>query len=98
MPHESRDRIRQGKFIGRQPFWTMISKSGCGIILRIESISSDTMQEVDHPLCSGERSSGVYPKRCEIAPTIKRLDGCSVLQARHVLLELVLDQGLQSFR
>ena len=65
----------------------MISKSRCGVILRIESISSDTMQEVDHLLCSGKRSSSVYPKRCEIAPTIKRLDSCSVLQARHILLE-----------
>jgi protease II len=37
----------------------------------------------------GKRSSGVYPKRCEIASSIKRLDSCSVLQARHVLLEFI---------
>jgi len=91
MPHESRDRIREGKFIRRQPFWTMIRKSRCGIILRIQSIGGDTVQEVDHLLCSGERSFGVCPKQCEIARTIKRLDSGSVLQPRHVLLEFILD-------
>ena len=47
------------------------------------------MQEVYGLACAGERSDGVYPKRCEITPTIKRLDGSSVLQARHVLLEFI---------
>src|SRR6476469_5651528 len=80
-----------GQALGRQPFWTMISKCRCRVILRIESIGSDSMQEVDHLLCSGKRSSGVYPKRREVAPTIKRLDSCAVLQAQHVLLDLILD-------
>ena len=57
---KSRPRIRQGKFISRQPLWTTISKSGDRVIPQIESISSDTMQEVDHLLRSGKRSSGVY--------------------------------------
>ena len=91
VPHESHDRIRQGKFISRQPLWTTISKSGDGVIPRIKSIGNDTMQEVDHLLRSGKRSSGVYPKRCEIASSIKRLNRGSVLQARYVLLELIRD-------
>ena len=91
MPHESHYRIRQGKLIGRQPCWIMISKGRCRVILRIKSISSDTMQEVYQPLCAGERSAGIYPKRSEITPTIKRLDSSSVLQARHVLLEFIRD-------
>ena len=95
VPHESRDRIREGKFIRRQPFWTVIRKSRCGIILRIKSIGGDTMQEVDHLSCGGKRSFGVCPKRFEIARTIKRLDSGSVLRPRHVLLEFILD--LQGF-
>ena len=91
VPHESHDRIRQGKFIRRPPLWTAISKSGGGVIPRIKSISSDTMQEVDHLLRSGKRSSGVYPKRCEITPAIKCLNRGSVLQARYVLLKLFRD-------
>ena len=91
VPHESHDRIRQGKFISRQPLWTTISKSGDGVIPRIKSIGNDTMQEVDHLLRSGKRSSGVYPKRCEITPAIKCLNRSSVLRARYVLLELIRD-------
>ena len=53
MPHESHDRIRQGKLIRRQPLWTTISKGGRRVILGIKTISSDTMQEVDTLLCAG---------------------------------------------
>ena len=47
------------------------------------------MQEVYGLACAGERSGGIYPEWSKITLTIKRLDGGSVLQARHVLLEFI---------
>src|SRR5262249_39971174 len=44
MSHESRDRIRQRKFIRGQLRWITISKSRCRIILWIKAISSNIMQ------------------------------------------------------
>jgi hypothetical protein len=91
MPHESRNRISQRKFIYHQPRWITISKSRRRIILRVKPISGDTMQKVYRLPSAWKHSSGINPKRRKIAPTIERLNRCSVLGARHVLLESIRD-------
>src|SRR5262249_32109961 len=89
MSHESRDRIRQRKFIRGQLRWITISKSRCRIILWIKTISSNTMQEVYGFARTRERSGGIHPKRYKIAPSVKALNRSSVLRARHILLEFI---------
>ena len=91
MSHESRNRIRQRKVIRRQPRRIEISKGWRRVVLRVKTISSDTMQEVYGFARAWKRSSGLHPERGKIAPTIKRLNRSSVLRARHVLLEFIRD-------
>jgi hypothetical protein len=91
MAHESRDRIRQRELIRCQPRWIRISKSRRRIVLRVKTISSDAVQEVYSLPRAWKRSGGIHPEWGKVAPTIKRLDGGSVLRARHVLLESARD-------
>jgi len=89
--HESRDRIRERKLIRCQPRWIKISKRRRRIVLRLKTISSDTMQEVYGLASAWKHPGGIHPEWSKIALTIKRLNRSSVLWARHVLLEFVRD-------